>query len=125
MERPACSGCPPRNHQWRKKEIHPLFEELMKEPFVLREKGSATRDILEIYLRNQNQSSLGNSISALCWAVPKRLKKQIIAGLARIDYFHLCYQTGVGARDYCWKIRLEGCNIERDFYLIHQKHTWI
>jgi DNA-binding transcriptional LysR family regulator len=110
----------PANHQWRKKKSIAV-EELMKEPFVLREKGSATRDILEIYFKESKSIVLGQFNICAELGSSEAIKEAIIAGLgvSIISIYAIKRELVQGL---LLEIKLEGCNIERDFYLIHQKH---
>lgn len=110
----------PANHQWRKKKSIAV-EELMKEPFVLREKGSATRDILEIYFKESKSIVLAQFNICAELGSSEAIKEAIIAGLGVSIISIYAIQREL-AQGLLLEIRLEGCNIERDFYLIHQKH---
>ncbi|MDI7260643.1 MAG: selenium metabolism-associated LysR family transcriptional regulator [Thermodesulfobacteriota bacterium] len=44
----------PSNHRWVSRRSIP-FEELLEEPFIIREEGSGTRDIIEQYLREKGK----------------------------------------------------------------------
>lgn len=110
----------PANHQWRKKKSIAV-EELMKEPFVLREKGSATRDILEIYFKESKSIVLGQFNICAVLGSSEAIKEAIIAGLG-VSIISIYAIKRELAQGLLLEIRLEGCNIERDFYLIHQKH---
>jgi DNA-binding transcriptional LysR family regulator len=110
----------PANHKWRKKKFITV-EELSKEPFVLREKGSATRDILETYFKEAKSITLSQFNICAELGSSEAIKEAIIAGLG-VSIISIHAVSRELAQGLLLEIRLEGCNIERDFYLIHQKH---
>jgi DNA-binding transcriptional LysR family regulator len=110
----------PVNHRWWKKKSIPV-EELIKAPFVLREKGSATRDILEIYFKESKSIGLGQFNICAELGSSEAIKESIIAGLG-VSIISIHAVKRELAQGLLREIRLDGCNIERDFYLIHQKH---
>ena len=109
----------PADHRWRKKKSIAL-EELMKEPFVLREKGSATRDILEIYLKESKSTGLAQFNVCAELGSSEAIKEAIIAGLG-VSIISIHAVRRELKQGLLREIRLDGGNIERDFYLVHQK----
>jgi DNA-binding transcriptional LysR family regulator len=110
----------PANHRWHKKKSIAV-DELMEEPFVLREKGSATRDILEIYFKESKSIALSQFNICAELGSSEAIKEAIIAGLG-VSIISIHAIKRELAQGLLLEIRLEGCNIERDFYLIHQKN---
>jgi DNA-binding transcriptional LysR family regulator len=67
-------------HPWRKKDYVPL-DEVSKEPFIIREMGSATREILEEYLLKNTDKSLSKFNIVCEMGSSEAVKEAIIAGL--------------------------------------------
>jgi DNA-binding transcriptional LysR family regulator len=95
-------------------------EELAKTPFILREKGSATRDIVEECL----QSHLGKSLSrfnVICeMGSSEAVKEAILAGLgvSILSIFAIKRELSQGLLKV---INVSNCSMERHFYLIYKK----
>ncbi|MCD6265200.1 MAG: LysR family transcriptional regulator, partial [Deltaproteobacteria bacterium] len=70
----------PGNHPWRKKDYVTL-DEVSKEPFIIREKGSATREIVEEYLLKNTDRSLYKFNIVCEMGSSEAVKEAIIAGL--------------------------------------------
>ena len=70
----------PQNHPWCKKKTITL-EELSQEPFILREKGSATRDVLEFYLKEHKAAGLAQFNICSEFGSSEAVKEAIVAGL--------------------------------------------
>jgi DNA-binding transcriptional LysR family regulator len=95
-------------------------EELAKTPFILREKGSATRDIVEECL----QSHLGKSLSrfnVICeMGSSEAVKEAILAGLgvSILSIFAIKRELSQGLLKV---VNVSNCSMERHFYLIYKK----
>ncbi|MCX5847648.1 MAG: selenium metabolism-associated LysR family transcriptional regulator [Deltaproteobacteria bacterium] len=95
-------------------------EELTKTPFILREKGSATRDIVEECL----QSHLGTSLSrfnVICeMGSSEAVKEAILAGLgvSILSIFAIKRELSQGLLTV---VNVSNCSMERHFYLIYKK----
>ena len=109
----------PGNHPWRKKKSVAL-EELSQEPFVAREKGSATRDVLESYLKEHKSGSLTQFNVCGELGSSEAIKEAVIAGLG-VSILSIHAIKRELQRGLLLEILLKGCHIERDFYLIRQK----
>lgn len=109
----------PGNHLWHKRKSITI-EELSQEPFVVREKGSATRAVVEAYLKEHKATSLlqFNVCSEL--GSSEAIKEAVIAGLG-VSILSVHAIKRELQRKLLLEIMLTGCNIERDFYLIRQK----
>ncbi len=70
----------PRHHRWRKKKSV-ILSELLKEPFVVREKGSATRELFESCLKESKSISLSQFNICSELGSSEAIKEAIIAGL--------------------------------------------
>ena len=109
----------PKGHVWNKK-ASVTVDELSREPFIIREKGSATRSILEEYL----QKNMGRSLSqfnVICeLGSSEAVKEAIIAGLGvSILSVHAVGRELAGGL--LVEKPVESCIIERNFYLIYKK----
>jgi DNA-binding transcriptional LysR family regulator len=108
------------NHPWCKKKSITL-EELAQEPFILREKGSATRDVLEFYLKEHKTVSLAQFNICSELGSSEAVKEAIIAGLG-VSILSLHAIKRELLQGLLGEIKIAGYhNIERDFYLIRQK----
>ncbi len=108
-----------KNHAWCKKKLITLLE-LMKEPFVIREKGSATRDLFESCLKKSKATShipfnvcgeLGSS---------EAIKEAVIAGwgVSVISIHAVSRELSQGL---LCEIPIQGLAMERNFYLIYKR----
>ena len=95
-------------------------EELAKVPFIIREKGSATRDLMEECLQKQLGISLTslNVISEM--GSSEAVKEAILAGLgvSIISTFAIKRELSQGL---LVALSISNCNMERYFYLIYKK----
>ncbi len=110
----------PRHHPWcQRKSI--TFEDLSQEPFVIREKGSATRDVLECYLKEHNAPALTQFNICSEFGSSEAIKEAIIAGLGvSILSLHAIKRELV--QGLLREIKIAGLpDMERVFYLIRQK----
>lgn len=105
------------NHPWRKKKSVTL-PELMAESFIIREKGSATREALEQCLResysiNLSQFNICGELSS-----SEAIKEAILAGFG-ISVVSIRAIERELAQGLLFEVDLSGCKLERDFYLIY------
>ena len=109
----------PEGHSWRRRKKITM-EELLREPFIVREKGSATRAILEDYLREKTGTNLLKFNIVCELGSSEAVKEAIIAGLGiSILSIHAVkreLKTGL-----LIERSVENYAIERDFYLIYKK----
>jgi len=109
----------PGNHPWRKKDYVTL-DEVSKEPFIIREKGSATREIVEEYLLKNTDRSLYKFNIVCEMGSSEAVKEAIIAGLgASILSIHAIkreLKQGI-----LINIPIKDCDIQRYFYLIYKR----
>lgn len=106
---------------------HPLaergsvsVEELTGIPFVVREKGSATREIVEQCLQKHLDVSLSH-FNVICeMGSSEAVKEAILAGLgvSILSVFAVNRELSQGLLK---SVNVNGCNIERHFYLIYKK----
>lgn len=107
----------PRLHPWVKRGLIDLAD-LMNEPFILREKGSATRDVFEMYLKDKK--SMGISQFNICaeFGSSEAIKEAIMAGLG-VSVLSVHAVRRELASKMLFEIPIVACRIERRFYLIH------
>jgi len=108
----------PEGHRWRKKSSVTI-DELSREPFIVRERGSATRSIFE----EQLQRNMGRGLSrfnVICeLGSSEAVKEAVIAGLG----VSVLSSRAVGremAEGLLFERPVQNCTIERNFYLIYK-----
>jgi DNA-binding transcriptional LysR family regulator len=109
----------PVHHRWRKKDYVTL-DEVSKEPFIIREIGSATRKILEEYLLKNNYKSLSKFNIVCEMGSSESVKEAIIAGLgiSILSIHAIKRELKLGT---LIEIPIKGCTIQRYFYMIYKK----
>ncbi len=109
-----------QNHPWCKRESITLTE-LSAEPFVIREKGSATRDVWEFYLKEHKAVSLAEFNICCEFGSSEAVKEAIIAGLG-VSILSLHAIGRELLQGLLREIKIANLPaMERDFYLIRQK----
>jgi len=109
----------PRRHLWIKKGSIDISE-LLAEPFVLREKGSATRDVFESYLKENKSVSLSQLNVCAELGSSEAIKEAVIAGLG-VSVISIHAVTRELASRLLYEVPITSCLIERKFYLIYLK----
>ncbi|MFA5323634.1 MAG: selenium metabolism-associated LysR family transcriptional regulator [Smithella sp.] len=108
-----------RNHAWCKKKTITLAE-LLNEPFVIREKGSATRELFESCLRKSKATS--HIPSNVCGELgsSEAVKEAVIAGwgISVISSHAVSRELSQGL---LCEIPIQGLTMERNFYLIYRR----
>jgi len=106
-----------KDHPWRKKKSITL-PELLKEPFVIREKGSATRELFESYLKKSISLDEFNICGEL--GSSEAIKEAVIAGwgVSIISIHAVSRELSQGL---LCEIPLQGYSMERHFYLIYKR----
>jgi len=109
----------PEGHKWNRK-ASVTIDELSREPFIIREKGSATRSIFEEYLQKNTDRSLSR-FNVICeLGSSEAVKEAIMAGLGvSILSVHAVGREVAGGL--LVERPVENCTIERNFYLIYKK----
>jgi DNA-binding transcriptional LysR family regulator len=108
-----------RRHRWIKKEAIDISE-LLQEPFVLREKGSATRDVFEFYLKENKSVSLSQLNVCGELGSSEAIKEAVIAGLG-VSVISVHAVARELASRLLFEIPITSCRIERKFHLIYLK----
>jgi DNA-binding transcriptional LysR family regulator len=106
-------------HPWAKRRSARVAE-IAKAPFVIREKGSGTREALEGCLRETAGHGLAHLNIAAELGSSEAVKEAVIAGLGisviSIHAIRRELKSGILAA-----LAIEGCPIERSFYLIYRR----
>jgi DNA-binding transcriptional LysR family regulator len=109
----------PKHHRWiRKGSID--ISELLLEPFVLREKGSATRDVFEVYLKEKKSISLQQLNICGELGSSEAIKEAVIAGLGVSVLSVYAVKRELASR-LLYEIPITYFRMERKFYLIYLK----
>jgi DNA-binding transcriptional LysR family regulator len=108
-----------KDHAWCKKKSVSL-QELLKEPFVIREKGSATRELFEAYLKKSKSISLAQFNICGELGSSEAIKEAVIAGwgVSVISIHAVSRELSQGL---LCEIPLQGYSMERHFYLIYKR----
>ncbi len=109
----------PKQHRWARKSSVELTE-LMREPFVLREKGSATRAVFEAYLKEKKTVSLSQFNICGEFGSSEAIKEAVIAGLG-VSVLSVHAVKRELASNILMEIPVASCIVERRFYLIRLK----
>lgn len=109
----------PAVHAWaRRKTVR--VREIEKEPFVIREKGSATREAFEGCLEASGSVGLSRFLVVAEMGSSEAVKEAVIAGLGisviSVHAIRRELKAGILAA-----LAIEGCPIERSFYLIYRR----
>ena len=106
-------------HPWAKRRSVRIAE-IVKAPFVIREKGSGTREALEECLRETAGQGLPHLNIAAELGSSEAVKEAVIAGLGisviSVHAIRRELKSGILAA-----LVVEGCPIERSFYLIYRR----
>ncbi len=109
----------PSGHPWAKRRSVRVAE-MAKESFVIREKGSGTRDAFEECLRETAGHGLPHLNIAAELGSSEAVKEAVIAGLGisviSVHAIRRELKTGILAA-----VAIESCPIERSFYLIYRR----
>lgn len=97
--------------------IHKSLKDLEEERFVLREKGSASREILEATMKKANLTLNPTWESISNEALVKAVEENI--GITALSQFIVEDEMTKGSLK---EIHVEGLTMERSFYLIHHKN---
>ncbi|OPY03956.1 MAG: HTH-type transcriptional regulator CysL [Syntrophaceae bacterium PtaB.Bin038] len=109
----------PAAHPWaRRKSVR--VREIEKEPFVIREKGSGTREAFERCLTEAGKADLSRFLVVAEMGSSEAVKEAVIAGVGvSVLSLHAVrreVKSGVLAA-----LSVEGCPIERHFHLIYRR----
>jgi DNA-binding transcriptional LysR family regulator len=108
-----------KNHAWCKKKSVTL-PELLKEPFLVREKGSATRELFESYLKKSKSISLDQFNICGELGSSEAIKEAVIVGwgVSVISIHAVSRELSQGL---LCEVPIQGLTMERNFYLIYRR----
>lgn len=109
----------PGFHPWREKKAVTL-PELAKEPFVIREKGSATRDLFESRLRESASMSISQFNIRVQLGSSEAVKEAVIAG-AGVSVISIHAVEREWHQALLFEVPIRGFQMERNFYLIYKR----
>ena len=109
----------PEGHRWAGRQSISL-PEIMDEPFITREKGSGTREILEHYLREQASTDLSKFKIVAEFGSSEAVKEAIFAGLG-VSILSIRAITRELKLQLLREVGVENWRIERSFYLIMRR----
>ncbi len=109
----------PAKHPWAKKKELPL-EELVEEPFIIREPGSGTLKIIEIHLKERHQKGLGILNIKTIFGSSTAIKEGIKSGLGVSILSSRAIQNEI-AMGTIKALRIKDIPMFRRFYLIKDK----
>jgi len=109
----------PRGHRLAGREMV-TWAELADEPFVVREKGSATREVFERYLRDVLNWTLSRLRIVVELGSSEAVKEAVIAGLGVSMISVHAVDRELRSGLLC-EVPVENCRIERSFYLIYRR----
>jgi DNA-binding transcriptional LysR family regulator len=108
----------PKLHPWRKKKSITL-PELLNEPFVIREKGSATRELFESCLKESRSISLSQLNVRGELGSSEAIREAIIAGFGVSVISSHAVEREL-SQGLLFEIPIKSCPMERNFYLIYK-----
>lgn len=106
----------PGNHRWAGKHSVTLAE-IIEEPFIAREKGSGTREVLECYLKEQANTDLSKFKITAEFGSSEAVKEAILAGLG-VSILSIRAITRELKLQLLREVPVENWRIERSFYLV-------
>ena len=111
----------PKGHHFCKNKPIKLSE-LVNEPFAIREKGSATRELFEACLKDTKSMSLSGLNICGELGSSEAIKEAILAGLgvSVISIHAIRRELAAGL---LFEIPIAGLKMERNFYLIYPRHS--
>ena len=108
----------PASHRWCGKGKVSLGD-ISKEPFVSREQGSATRKVLDEYLRKETDLYLSGFNIVCDLGSSEAVKEAVLAGLG-ISIISLHAVKREIESGLLFAVPMESCTIERNFYMIYK-----
>ncbi len=109
----------PRGHRWFERKSVSL-EELEAEPFIIREKGSGTRDTLERCLRENLETGISRFNIVCELGSSEALREGILCGLG-VSILSTHAVRRELEQGLVRPLEVDKCSIERHFHLIYKK----
>ncbi|MBN1365334.1 MAG: LysR family transcriptional regulator [Syntrophaceae bacterium] len=107
-----------KDHVWCKKKSVTLAE-LLNEPFVVREKGSATRELFESFLKKSRSINLSQFDICCELGSSEAIKEAVIAGLG-VSVISIHAVSRELSQGLLCEVPIRGYQMERNFYLIYR-----
>lgn len=109
----------PIQHPWsRRKTVS--WQELRKEPFIMRGRGSGTLEILEAYLRDSGEGGTDRFQVSACFGSSTAVKEGVKAGLGLSILSVKAIDTELKA-GILNALKINGLSMSRNFFLIRNK----
>ena len=109
----------PAEHRWAQKKVISI-EDLLKEPFIFRERGSGTFKIFDNYLRTAGTRGLNTLKAVARFGTSTAVKEGIKAGLGISILSSRALETELGS-GVLKTLKVENLSMHRSFYLIRDK----
>jgi DNA-binding transcriptional LysR family regulator len=109
----------PKGHPWAARDAV-TTDELVREPFIIRERGSATRATLEGYLREHTTHELSEFAIVSELGSSEAVKEAIIAGLG-VSVISIHAVKRELKNELLVEVPVEEHRIERNFYVMYKK----
>lgn len=93
---------------------------LRGQPLIIREKGSATRDILETFLRDEKGIGLSHFNIVCELGSSEAVKEAVLAGLG-VSFISIHAVRRELQEKKLFEAMVDGCRIERNLYLIYRR----
>jgi DNA-binding transcriptional LysR family regulator len=109
----------PEGHPWYQREAVTL-QEVEAEPFIMREPGSGTREVMEQFFQKEKGHE-GPRFNVVCEIGSSEAVKEAISagiGISLLSIHALKKELSQGLFR---EVPIEGCSIERNFYMIYKK----
>jgi DNA-binding transcriptional LysR family regulator len=109
----------PTNHRWAKRK-HIASDELLQEPFILREEGSGTLKILDAYLKSYGTRGTETLQVGARFGSSTAVKEGVKSGLGLSIISARAIDTDIQA-GLLKALKIKGLTMSRHFYLIRSK----
>ncbi len=109
----------PAGHTWAKRKSVSV-KELMKEPLVTRERGSATREVVESCLKQNGGLNLADLNVVAELGSSEAVKEAVIAGLG-VSVISIHAVAREMRQGLLFGLTVRRCPFERSFYLIYRR----
>lgn len=110
---------PPFHHWSDRRDVS--LDEVLREPFIMRERGSATRAIVEEYLAGQKDRNISEMNIVCELGSSEAVKEAVIAGLG-ISLISIHAVKRELEHGILREIPVRDCVIGRDIYVIYKRH---
>ncbi|MBN1830369.1 MAG: LysR family transcriptional regulator [Deltaproteobacteria bacterium] len=109
----------PAGHPWYQREAVTL-REVEEEPFIMREMGSGTREVMEQFFQKE-KGHYGPNFNVVCEIGSSEAVKEAISAGIGISLLSIHALKRELSQGHFREVPIEGCSIERNFYMIYKK----